>query len=164
EEERLNWRSAAHLHDLRGRERIVADQELAEPAAGFEIGGEAIDGHGDDVGVEPAADLRHPLGNRHHGADRRAATRPAQHTDIGPTELGEGGVDVAAGIEIEGVLALFNLLLFDDGLEQPALVGEVNVECTLGDSGGAGDLAHAGAVKTQIHEYLTGALQDLAAL
>ena len=56
------------------------------------------------------------------------------------------------------------LFLLDDGLEQPVLVGEIDVERALGDAGGAGDLAHAGAVEAQIHEDLAGAVEDLPAL
>ncbi len=55
-------------------------------------------------------------------------------------------------------------LLLDDGLEQPVLVGEIDVERALGDAGGAGDLAHAGAVEAEVHEDLAGAVEDLAAL
>src|SRR5579859_1022689 len=164
EDERLEQRRLAHLHELPGGELIVVDRELAELRARLEIGCEAVDRGGDHLGVEPAANLRHPFGDRHHGTDRGSPAGPAQQADIGPAELGEGGVYVAAGVEIEGGLALFELFFFDDRLEQAVLVGKVNVECPFGDSGGAGDLAHAGAVKTQIHEDLTGSVQDLAAL
>lgn len=55
-------------------------------------------------------------------------------------------------------------LLLKDGFEQRAFVGEVDVERALGDLRGARDLAHAGAVETEIHEHLAGSVQDLAAL
>ena len=51
-------------------------------------------------------------------------------------------------------LALFEAFLLDDGLEQPMLVGEIDVERALRDAGRAGDLAHAGAVEAQIQEQL----------
>ena len=69
-----------------------------------------------------------------------------------------------AGIEIERDLALFERFLLDDGFEQPVLVGEIDVERALGDAGGAGDFAHAGAVKAEVHEDLAGAVENLAAL
>ena len=72
--------------------------------------------------------------------------------------------DVAFGVEIEGDLLLVEHFLLDDGLEQPVLVGEIDVQRPLGYAGGAGDLAHAGAVETQIHEDLAGAGENLPAL
>ena len=114
--------------------------------------------------IVAAADLRHPFGDRHHGADRRSAARPAQQLDIGLAELPQRGGDVARGVEIERDLLLVEHFLLDDGLEQPVLVGEIDIQRPLGDAGGAGDLAHAGAVKAQIHEDLAGAVEDLPAL
>ena len=84
--------------------------------------------------------------------------------DIGPAEILQRGLGVARGVEIEHDLAVLERFLLDDGFEQRALVGEVDVKRALGDAGGARDLAHAGAVKTEIHEHLAGAVQDLAAL
>src|SRR5262249_12025991 len=94
----------------------------------------------------------------------RAAARPAQHLDIGLAEIHQRGGDVALRIEIEHQLAVLEAFLLDDGLEQPALVVEVDIERALGDAGGPRDLAHAGAVKAQIHEHLAGAVDDLPAL
>ena len=85
--------------------------------------------------VEAPADLRHPLGDRHHGADRRSAAGPAEQLDIGLAELRQRRGDVAFGIEIESDLALFEPFLLDDGLEQPVLVGEIDVKRALGDAG-----------------------------
>ena len=83
---------------------------------------------------------------------------------IGLPKIVQRGLGVARGIEIEHDLAVLERFLLEDGFEQRALVGEINVERALGDAGRARDLAHAGPVKTQIHEHLTGAVQDLAAL
>ena len=49
----------------------------------------------------------------------------------------------------------------DDGFEQAVLVGEVDVERSLGDAGGAGDLAHAGAVEPEIQEHSAGAIEKI---
>ena len=65
---------------------------------------------------------------------------------------------------MNAILLLFEHFLLDDGFEQPVLVGEIDVERALGDAGGAGDLAHAGAVKAEIHENLAGAVENLPAL
>ncbi len=129
----------------------------------IEIGGEAIDRVRQHVLVIAAADIRHSLGNRHHGTDRRSAARPAHQLDVGLAEFPQRGGNVAFGIEIERNLALLEHLLFDDGFEQPALVGEINVERSLGDPGRAGDFAHAGAVKAQVQEHLAGAVENLTA-
>ena len=61
-------------------------------------------------------------------------------------------------------MAVLERLLFDDGLEQRAFVGELDIKRALGDRRGASDLAHAGAVKAEIHEDLAGTIHDLAAL
>ena len=65
--------------------------EIAGSHMRLEIGGELGDGERHHVVVEAAADLRHPLGDRHHGADRRSAARPAQQLDIGLAELRQRG-------------------------------------------------------------------------
>ena len=65
---------------------------------------------------------------------------------------------------MKATLPLVERFLLDDGFEQPVLVGEIDVQRALGDAGGAGDLAHAGAVKPEIHEDLAGAVEDLPAL
>jgi hypothetical protein len=73
--------------------------------------------------------------------------------------------NVACGIEIERHLPLRKQhLFFDNGLEQVALVGKVDIERALGDAGGARNLAHAGAIETQIHEHPAGSIENLAAL
>src|SRR5205807_9409034 len=59
--------------------------------------------------------------------------------------------------------AHFERYLTDDGVRQGELVVEIDVERARGDAGGAGDLAHAGAVKAKLHEDLAGAVEDLAA-
>ena len=130
----------------------------------LEIGGEAIDGFLQHMLIVAAADFRHPLGNGHHGADRRSAARPAQQLDIGPAELPKRGGDVAFGIEVESHFLLVEHLLLDDGFEQPVLVGEINVQRALGDAGRSRDFAHAGAVKSEIHEDLAGSVEDLTPL
>ena len=84
--------------------------------------------------------------------------------DIGPAKILQRGLGVARGIEIERDLAVLERLLLEDGFEQRAFVGEVDVKRALGDLRRARDLAHAGAVKTEIHEHLAGSVQDLAAL
>ena len=131
---------------------------------GLEIGGEPVDGALEHLLIEATADFRHPLGDRHHGADRRSAAGPAQQLDIGLPEIPQRGRDVAFGIEIESHLALVEHLLLDNGLEQPVLVGEIDVQRALGDARGAGDLAHAGAIKAQVHEHLARAVENLTAL
>src|SRR5207245_219676 len=97
-------------------------------------------------------------------SERRAAAGTAQHAYIGVAEFAQRGLGIAGGIEIEGGLALFDLLLLEDRLEQAVLVGEVDIKGTLGDGAGAGDLAHAGAVKAKVHEHLARAVENLAAL
>jgi hypothetical protein len=164
EDEGLKQRGLTHLHELPCGEFVIIDREVAEPRARLEISREAIDGAGQHLFVEAAADFRHAFGNRHHGADRRAAARAAEQLDVGASELGQCGLDVSLRIEIERDLALFEGFLLDDGFEQAALVGEVNVQRALGDAGGAGNLAHAGAVKAEIHENRAGAVQYLAPL
>src|SRR5262249_25581508 len=108
-------------------------------------------------------DFGHALGNRHYGADRRSPAGAAQHRDVGTAEFAQRGLGIARGIEIEGGLALLDLLLLEDRLEQAVLVGEVDIKGALGDAAGARNLAHAGAVKTKVHEHLARAVEDLAA-
>ena len=131
---------------------------------GLQILGETVNRLSQHVLVEPAANLRHPLGDRHHGADRRSAAWPAYRTDVGLTEFPQRGFDIAFGIEIVGDLALFERFVLDDGFEKPALVGEVDVERAFGNAGSTRDLVHAGPIKAQIHEHLSRAVQNLAAL
>ena len=74
---------------------------------------------------------------------------------------------VAAGTDAQGLAygaTVLERLLLEDGFEQRGFVGEIDVERALGDLRRARDLAHAGAVKPQIHEHLAGAVEDLAAL
>ena len=164
EDEGQEQRRLAHQLELRGGEPAVVDREFALLHAALQIGGEPVDGGLQHALIIAAADLRHPLGDRHHGADRRSAAGPAQQLDIGQAEFPKRRGNVSLGIEIEGDLAVFKRFFLDNGFEQPVLVGEVDIECPLGDAGGAGDLAHAGAVKAEIHEDLAGAGEDLAAL
>src|SRR6195256_6173992 len=163
EHERQKQRGLAHLDELRRRELAVVDREIVRPYMRPEIIGETADGLVQHMFIKTPADLGHPLRNRHHGADRRAAARPAQHQDIGAAEFPKRALGVARGIEIERDLALFERHFLDDCLEQPVLVGEIDVERALGNAAGAGDLAHAGAVKAEVHEYLARAVQNLAA-
>ena len=69
-----------------------------------------------------------------------------------------------AGSKLKATLPCSSCFFLDDRLEQPVLVGEVDIERALGDAGGAGDLAHAGAVEAEIHEDLSRAVENLAAL
>ena len=78
--------------------------------------------------------------------------------------LAQRGFGIAFWIEIVCDPGLFERFGLDDGFEQPALVGEVDVERTFGDAGGARDFVHAGPVKAQIHEHLSRAVQNLPAL
>src|SRR6202022_2707734 len=64
----------------------------------------------------------------------------------------------------ESHLLLVEHFLLDDGFEQPVLVGEIDIQRSLGDGRRPRDFAHAGAVKPQIHEHLAGASQNLTAL
>ena len=113
--------------------------------------------------VQCLKDIRHALCDRHHGTDRRSAAGPAQQMDVGLPEILQRGLGIARGIEIEHDLTVLKRLLLEDGFEQRAFVGEVDVKRALGDLRRAGDLAHAGAVKPEIHEHLAGPVQDLAA-
>src|ERR1700710_450683 len=130
----------------------------------LEIIGKAVDVFLKYILVKTPSDFRHPLGNRHHGADRRAAAGPTLPPDVGLSEFSKRGRDIARGVEIEYELAAFERLFLDDRLEQPVLVGEVDVERAFGDAGRARDFVHAGAVKTEIHENLASAVQNLPAL
>ena len=71
---------------------------------------------------------------------------------------------VVLRVEVENAFGLRVALLFDNGLEQFLLVFEIHVERPLGDAGRAGDLAHAGGIKTLRQKYRAGSLEDLAPL
>src|SRR5258708_4589053 len=73
EHERQEQRRLTHLQELRRCELAVVDGEIAGCNMRPEIIGEAVDGFFQHVRIIAAADLRHPLGDRHHGADPRAA-------------------------------------------------------------------------------------------
>ena len=98
---RQKQRGLAHHRELRCRELAIVDRKIVRPDMGLEIGGEAVDGFLQHAFVKAAPDIRHPLGNRHHGADRRSAARPALHLDIGLAEFPQRGRDVALRVEIE---------------------------------------------------------------
>src|SRR5262245_35748553 len=129
----------------------------------LEIGREPRDAEFKYVFIIAAADLGHALGDRHHRADRRAAAGAALHADIGAAEFAQRGLGVAGRVEIESRLVLLDPLFLEGRLEQAVLVGEVDIEGALGDAAGARDLAHAGAVKAEVHEHLARAVEDLAA-
>src|SRR3954452_5871145 len=160
ENERQKQRGLAHLHELRSRQMAVGNRKIAFQMR-LEIAGEAMDSLREHVLIVAAADLRHSLGNRHHRADRRAAARPAQQLDIGAAEFPQRGGNIAFRIEIERHFLLLEHFALDYGFEQPVLVSEIDVQRAFGDTGGASDLAHAGAVKSQIHEDFAGAVENL---
>src|SRR5229473_2239621 len=161
---RHKQRRLTHLHELRRRQLAVLDLKIARRCARVEVSGKPGDGKCYHVIVESSADLRHPLGDRHHRSGGRSAARPAQQLDIGLPELRQRRGNVPRRIEIERHLALLEGFLLDDGFEQPVLVGEIDIQRSLGDAGRSRDFAHAGAVKPQIHEHLAGAGQNLTAL
>src|SRR5204863_4350121 len=127
----------------------------------LKIAGEAMDSLREHVVIVAAADLRHSLGNRHHRADRRAAARPAQQLDVGAAEFPQCGGNIAFRVEIERDFLLREHFALNDGFEQPVLVAEIDVQRPFGDTGGASDLAHAGAVKSQLPEDSAGAVENL---
>ena len=149
---------------MRRGEFDIVDHEISGLHFGLQVGRQLGNGLGDHLTIVAATDIRHPLGNRHDGADRRSAARPAQQLDIGLAELPKRCRDVALGIKIESHFLLVEHFLLDDRFEQPALVSEIDVQRSLGDAGGSGDLAHAGAVKSEIHEDLAGSVEDLTPL
>ena len=65
-------------------------------------------------------------------------------------------------IEVENAFRLRLAFLLDDGFEQLLLVFEIHIERPFGDTGGAGDVVHAGGVEALSKEDRAGALDDLA--
>jgi hypothetical protein len=164
EDEGLKQRRLAGHHELRGGQFGILDFQFLRSDAGIEIGRDLPDRVCQHRFIKAFADIGHALRDGHHGTDRRAAAGPTQQLDIGAAELAERGHCIAFRIEIEDSLALLELLLLDDRLEQRALVGEIDVERALGDAGGTRDLAHAGAVEAQIQEDFSRTVENLAAL
>jgi hypothetical protein len=164
EDEGEEQRGLAHQHELRGGELAVGNRKLALRHMRFQIDGQAVDVLFQHTLVKAPADLRHPLGNRHHRADGRSATGPADHRDIGLAEFVERRRHIARRLEVEGNLALFDAFFLDNRLEESAFVDEIHVKRALGNAGSLCDLAHAGAIETEVQEHLAGALEDLAAL
>src|ERR1700722_7029065 len=161
--ERQKQRRLTELDELRRRVPAVLYREVAAPDMRVQIGGEAVDSVLDHALIKTAADIGHPFGDRHHGADRGSAAWPAQQMNVGLAEIPQRRGDIAPGGVIERDLALFERFLLDNGLEQPVLVGEIDIQRSLGDAGSTGDFAHAGAVKAEIHEDFAGAGENLPA-
>src|SRR6516225_2305600 len=157
EDEGQKQRGLAEHHELRGRELTVVDRELPQLNPRSEIFGEVAEVFPQQQVVIEAANFRHTLDNCEDHADCRSTTRPAERADIGLAELQQRCLGVTCGIEIEREPTSFDLLL-DDGLEQAAFIGEIDVKCAFGDARSAGDLAHASTVKAPIQEYLAGAI------
>ena len=89
---RLEQRRLAHQHELcdaASLQSSISRSPGLNPR--IEIVGEPADGLRDHVLIKAAADLGHPFGDRHHGADRRSAARPAQQFDIGVAEFPQRG-------------------------------------------------------------------------
>src|ERR1700676_1050747 len=82
ENERLKQRRLAHLHELRCGEFAVVDRKLPGFHLRIEVLREAIDGVRQHAVIKAPSNVRHPLGDRHHGADRRSAAWPAQQLNI----------------------------------------------------------------------------------
>src|SRR5262245_15366609 len=161
EDEGQKQRGLAEHHELRGRELTVVDRELSQLNPRIEIFGEVVEGFPQHQFVIAAANFRHTLGDCEDHADCRSTTRPAERADIGLAELQQHCLGVTCVIEIERELTSFDLLL-DDGLEQAAFIGEIDVKCAFGDARRAGDLAHASTVKAPIQEYLAGEIARAA--
>jgi len=80
-------------------------------------------------------------------------------------EAGKDGADVrGVAVEAEQHLREALLLLDRQRLEELLLAVEIDVEGTFRDAGRAGDLAHAGAVKSLGQKDPPGALEDLPPL
>src|SRR5258708_25363083 len=162
-DKRQKQRRLTGQHDLLRSELAVVDRKLLRLDMHLEIVGEPVDSALEHLLIKATADLRHPLGDRRHGADRRSTARPAQQLDIGLPEFPKRRFDVALRTEIESYFLLIGHFLFDDGFEQPVLVGEIDVQRSLGNAVGAGDLAHAGAIKSEVQEHLARAVKNLTA-
>jgi len=160
----IDWSGGGFSLELRGGEPAIVDRKIVRSDMGLQIIGETVDRLRQHVLVELPSDVRHPLGDRHHGADRRPAARPAHRSDVGLAEFPQRGFSIAPGIEIVCDPALFERFGLEDRFEQPALVSEVDIERALGDARRTRNFVHARPIKAQIHEHLSRAVQNLAAL
>ncbi len=115
--------------------------------------------------VENPADLRHPVGDRHHNAERRGFIPLAQEVEIGRAKPGENGVDVTIGrIEVERILGVHLAFLVNDGREQLLLIGEIDVERALRHPCRTGDVVHAGGIEAMLQEDGARPLDNLPPL
>ena len=147
-----------------GRGDKLASGYCVRVDACFQVGGELADRLLDHLGVVTAAEVGHTLGDRHHGAHRGAAVRPADHRHVGAAELEQRRLGSRSGAKLKRLAAVVEVLLLDDRLEQVMLVGEVDVERALRHAGDAGNLAHAGAVEAEIEKHAARAVEDLLPL
>ena len=143
----------------------IVDREIAGRDMGLEIGGEAVDGL-----LQHAC---HNSGGRHPASVRQSPSRcgsPSRRRAGTATGYRPGRIPAAwsstsrAGSKLKATWPCSSASSSTMASNSAVLVGEIDVERALGDAGGAGDLAHAGAVKAEIHEHLAGAIENLAAL